>query len=326
MKTRARARLALCALIVLALAATSCAGPKQRLDYGGKAVPINVAFGKPPAAKGATPVPGTVLQPVPSGVGVIPIVPGGVSGAGVPPTSSPAPMLTSVPVPCPPQDPFKFPRHEATNVVTNEVPQGQFPYRVSGFYTDNGKRTSYSQTVFQTVKRLDPDAAGRKRFSVRYSLLGVAYTLVYVVTPPPDPTIPGEVGLESIVQNGVKGDGASFMPAKPLRLLQLRAEKGVTWRDATTDPLSASSATVDGRIAEKSRINACGQPVEAWKSQVTQRVITPGQDVTATRIMFFGTGYGGLLLGEHVSYSGMAGGNTVSGESSTFVNVDPGSS
>lgn len=322
MTARARSRLALCAVLVLALASAGCAGPKETVDYAGKAVPINVAFGKPPAAKGVKPAPGTVLQPAPSGVGVVPFVPG---GGGVAPggLASPAPVPTAAPEACPAQDPLKFPRREATNVVTNDVPEGQFPYRVTGFYSDNGKKTPYSQTVFETVKRLDPDPAGRKRFSVAYPLLGIAYTLVYVVTPPPDPTIPGEVGLESIVQHGANGDGASFTPAKPLRLLQLRAEKGVTWRDATTDPLSASSATVDGTITGKFRVNACGQPVEAWTSQVTQRVITPGQDITATRTLYFGTGYGGLLLGEHVSYSGTAGGNAVAGESTMLVNVDP---
>lgn len=324
MTTRVRARLALPLLLVATVTVTGCAGPKQRLDYAGKSVPINVAFGKPPAAKGATPAPGTVLQPVPSGVGVVPVVPG--SGTGVS-SAVPTPALpTTTPVACPAQDPLKFPRREATNVVTGDVPEGQFPYRVSGSYTDNGRKTAYEQVVFQTVKRLSPDPAGRTRFSVHYDLLGIAYTLVYVVTPPPDPSIPGEIGLESLVQNGANGDGASFMPAKPLRQLQLRAERGVTWTDATTDPLSASSATADGVISDKSRINACGQPVEAWKVQLTQRIITPGQDITATRTVHFATGYGGLLVGEHVSYTGTAGGGAVSGESTMLINIDPGAS
>lgn len=311
---------------VLAVGATGCAGPKPRVDYAGKAVPINVAFGKPPTDKKATPAPGTVLAPAPSGVGVVPLVPGisvgpapGPSVPGVAPSVAP-PVAAA----CRDQDPFKFPRREATNVVSDEVPEGQFPYRTSGSFTVNGKKTPYSQVVFETVKRLDPDAAGRHRFTVHYGLLGAPYTLTYVVTPPPDPNVPGEIGLASIVRDSTDGSGASFTPAKPLRQLQLRAEKGVRWTDATSDALSASSATADGTIVDKTRVNACGQPVEAWKAEVTQRIITPGQDVTSTRTLYFATGYGGLLVAEQVSYTGTAGGDTVSGESLTTINVDPG--
>src|SRR5689334_23888757 len=41
----------------------------------------------------------------------------------------------------PEQDPFQFPRKEATNVVDGQVPEGQFPYRITGSYTVNGKKT-----------------------------------------------------------------------------------------------------------------------------------------------------------------------------------------
>jgi hypothetical protein len=311
-------------LVALALSLTACAGPKQHLDFAGKAVPINVAFGKPPAPKNATPAPGMVLQPAPGGVGVVPFLPG--SGPRVVATPSVLPTTAPAPEPCPAQDPFKFPRHEATNLVETDVPEGEFPFRVSGSYTVNGKKTPYTQTVFETVKRLDPDPAGRKRFSVHSTLLGVAYTITYVITPPPDPNVPGEIGLESVVEKSGGTSEASFMPAKPLRLLQLRAGPGVTWTDVSSDPLSATSTYVNGSIAGKARINACGRPVEAWKSQVTQRIVTPGEDITSTRTLFFGTGYGGLLLGEVTSYSGTAGSDDVSGQSTSLINVDPGES
>jgi hypothetical protein len=307
-------------LLCVLLALTACAGPKERLDFGGKSVPINVAFGKPPAAKGYKPPPGTTLQPAPGGVGVVPFVPRSAVPSG---TAAPVPLPTQSAVDCPAQDPFKFPRREATNVVENDAPEGEFPFRTTGSYTVNGKKTPYTQIVFETVKRLEPDATGRKRFSVHSTLLGVAYTITYVVTPPPDPNVPGEVGLESIVQNSAGSAGASFTPAKPLRLLQLRAEQGVTWTDATSDPLSASSAYVNGTISGKARINACGQPVEAWKTQITQRLVTPGQDITSTRTLYIATGYGGLLVGDETSYTGSAGGDTVSGQSTTLIDVDP---
>ena len=314
-------------VVVLAIGATACAGPEPRLEFGGKAVPINVAFGKPPSD--ATPAPGApapVLQPGPGGIGVVPVVPvaGGPSFLGVPsfaPDASPSP---APPTPsCPNQDPLAFPQREATNVVTDPVPEGTFPYRVTGSFTVNGKKTPYAATEQQTVKRLETDAAGRVRYSMSSVVLGVPYTVTYAISPPVE-AFTGEIGLESTVRDSADGSGASFRPVEPLRLLQLRAEKDARWTEAASDPLSASSATVDGQIADKVRLNACGKPVEAWKAVVTQRTITPGQDITATRTLFFATGYGGLLVGEQVSYSGTAGGEQVAGDSTSTINVDPG--
>lgn len=324
-----------CALPLLAVILTAaCSGPQQRLDFGGKAVPINVAFGKPAADQSPEGEPEPALLPVPGGVGVVPFLPG--SGGAPrrprpeqPPTVEPAaPPPVPEPRPsCAPQDPFAFPRVEATNVVQGEVPEGTFPFRTVGTYTVNGEKTSYDEQVVQTVRRDEPDPQGRRRFFVEYTLLGVPYTVSYAVQAPVDAVVdavPGEIGLAAIVRESEDGNGASFRPTEPLRLLQLRAERGDTWTEASTDPLSGSSGTVDGVIEDKVNINACGQPVNTWKSVVTQRIVTPLQDITATRTLHFATGYGGLLVAEEVSFAGRAGADTVSGTSSMTINVDPG--
>jgi len=308
---------------VVIVLATACAGPKPKIDYGGKSVPISVAFGKPKAAT----TPPLVLRPGPGGIGVVPFVPG-LGGFAPRPAGTPAPVAPTPttqpqrPVSCPEQDPFKFPRREATNVVADAVPEGTFPYRIKGSFTVNGTKTPYTSTVVTTVKRLPSDATDRRRFQLSFSLLEVSYTVTYSVRPPVE-AVPGEIGLASVVRDDPDELGATFLPDEPLRLLQLRAERGITWTDTGTDPGSQSTATVNGLIADKARVNACGQPVEAWKSVVTQRTVTPDQDVTATRTLFFATGYGGLLVGETVSFTGTAGGDKVSGESSSTINVDP---
>lgn len=325
-------RLTVPMLALVAVAVTGCAGPEPRVDFGGKAVPINVAFGKSASDAASPPraaVP--VLQPGPGGVGVILVLPG-FPGLRPPALVPPAPGAVTPVVPvapsaalpaaCPAQDPLAFPQREATNVVTGEVPEGAFPYRGTGSFTVNGKKTPFSGTDLKTVKRLEPDAVGRDRYSMSFRVLDVPFTVTYVVQLPVE-AVPGEIGLGSTVQDSTDGSGASFRPVEPLRLLQLRAERGASWTEASSDPLSASSGTVEGTVVDKVRLNACGKPVEAWKSVVTQRIVTPGQDITATRTLFFGTGYGGLLLGEQVSYTGTAGGDDVSGESTTTINVDP---
>lgn len=326
-------RLIVPGVILLGLVGTACGGPATTINFGGKAVPINVAFGKPKTPASPT-GPAPVLQPGPGGIGVVPVVPGfaGFDGPSTP-VAPPAPSRPSVPPPpavaCPAQNPLAFPRKEATNIVAGPVPEGTYPYRIAGSFTVNGKKTPYDGVFDQTVKRLPADSAGRARFSTSFELLDVPFTVTYAVTTPvegPVQTAPGEIGLESTVQDAKDGNGASFRPAEPLRLLQLRAEKNVTWNEASSDPLSATSATVDGLIADKVRVNACGQPVEAWKSVVTERTITAGQDITATRTLFFATGLGGLLVAEQVSYTGTAGGDDVSGQSSMTINVDPAAS
>lgn len=320
-------------LCLLALSAAGCAGPAARVDYGGKAVPINVAFGKPKAPLMVAGPP-AVLQPGPGGIGV---VPAGPPAAAVPapsvPSTTPARQerppqpVTAAPDACPRQDPLAVPRNEATNLVDGPVPEGSFPYRISGSFTVNGKKTPYEAVLVQQVQRLPQDAAGRRRFATSFTLLGLRYTVTYAITVPvegPAQTVPGEIALASVVQDSSDGSGASFRPAEPLRLLQLRAERGVSWTEASNDPLSATSATVAGQIVDKNRVNACGQPVEAWKASVTQRTISAGQDITATRTLSFATGLGGLLVAEQVSYAGTAGGDKVSGESTMTINVDPG--
>lgn len=319
-------------LLLLALGAAACGGPGATVSFGGKAVPINVAFGKPELKlpKG-TPTP--VLQPGPGGIGVVPVVPGfsGFGGGPAAPPVSLAPTRepTSAPAPtvsCPAQDPFAFPRAEATNLVRTQVPEGTFPYRVTGSFTVNGKKSSYATVLMQKVTRQPADAAGRQRFSTAFTLLDVPFTVTYAVVPPVEGTgqaAAGEIGLESTVRDSTDGSGASFRPVEPLRLLQLRAEKGASWTEASSDPLSATSATVDGEITDKVRVNACGRPVEAWKSVVTMQTVSAGQDIVATRTLFFATGLGGLPVAEQVSYSGTADGDRVSGESSMTINVDP---
>lgn len=326
--TSLRARRCVLPLAALVLT-TACAGPQQRLDFGGKAVPINVAFGKPDTAESPQPGPAPVLQPVPGGIGVVPVFPD-VRPPVAPRQEAPAVPDTTVAPPapaptptCPPQDPLAFPRVEATNLVDSEVPEGAFPYRTTGSYTVNDQKITYDERVVQTVRRDDPDPQERKRFTVEYTLLGVKYSIAYVVQAPFE-AVPGEIGLAAVVQESADGSGASFRPVEPMRLLQLRAERAVTWTEATTDPLSGSSGTVDGVIEDKARVNACGQPVDTWKSVVTQRIVTPLQDITATRTLYFATGYGGLLVKEDVSFSGRAGTDTVSGTSSMTIDVDPG--
>ena len=322
-------------LMLLAMAATACGGPAADIDFGGKAVPINVAFGaveRAPKASGPAPV----LQPGPGGIGVVSVLPGlsGLSDPSRPNAAGGSPVVPSGPTPaapvaaaCPAQRPFAFPRNEATNLVQRAVPEGTYPYRISGTSTVNDKKTNYATTLQQTVKRLSADPAGRRRFATSFSLLGLPYTITYAITTPvegPAQTAPGEIGLASIVQDTPDDSGPSFRPVEPLRLLQLRAEKGVKWSEATNDPLSATTATVEGLIADKVRVNACGQPVEAWKSVVTERIVTPGQNITATRTLFFATGLGGLLVAEQVSFDGTARGARVSGSSTMTINVDPG--
>lgn len=318
------------AAVAVAMLAGCGGGPGVRVDFGGKAVPINVAFGKPKASVGRLAPIG--LQPGPGGIGVVPAVPfgpapSGRTGAAVAPDrANPRPPTVARPAVCPPQDPLAFPRREAGNVVTGAVPEGTFPYRISGSFTVNGKKSAYADTLHQTVRRLEADSIGRNRFSTSFTLLRVPYTVTYAITAPlagAVQTAPGEIALASTVQDSADGTGASFKPAEPLRLLQLRAERGVSWTEASSDPLSATSATVDGVVDSRVRVNACGQPIDAWKSVVTERTVSAGQDITATRTLSFATGLGGLLVAEEVSYAGVAGGDRVSGQSSMTIDVDP---
>jgi hypothetical protein len=323
------------ALVVLA----GCAGPHRPLHFGGKAVPVNVAFGGP--AKGDPRLGGGpfVDVPAPSGLGVVPtpvaavnVLPAVVPVATVPGTPTTTRPATP-PDPCPARDPLAFPLSDADNQVRVDAPKGTFRYRVTGTATGADGRGPFDEVVTHEVAPAgtsgdgtrtftDTATAGASKVVTTYKArpsegLGVGATGTEVGT--------GEVELSSVVATTTAGSAASFAPSgSGLRLLQLRAADGVSWSDVSNDPLSQSTLTIDARIIGRGVVDACGQPVSAWQVAGTQTIVTPSENVTSTVNRWVATQYGGLVVKEEVSYSGTKNGVAIQGRRLTTIMRDPG--
>src|SRR5205823_3894165 len=139
------------ALAVLAVVPAACAGPKPKLDFGGKAVPINVAFGKPKDGEPGSVAGPSTVEVVPGAIGVVPVPRPAVSrpaGSAAPPTTATPPTTvdfgSAAPPsdPCPEAGPFAFPRADADTQVRAVAPEGDYPFRVRASTTINGNKAS----------------------------------------------------------------------------------------------------------------------------------------------------------------------------------------
>ena len=325
--TRRSIAIAFASLFVVA----ACAGPEPRVDFAGKAVPINVAFGKPGPKDPGAPPPTADLVPVPAGVGVVPVVVRVVDVVQERTTTT----RKAAPAPCPDRGPLTFSSEEAPEIVRTLAPEGTYPFRINGYAVESGKRTDLAGTVDVKVGAARSEGEGRSSFTLTYAAGGATSAVAYAVTAPASiPGTPnnagadtGSIALRSITSSGNGTSPASFSPPKPLRLIPLRPARGATFRDATNDPTSGSTATVEGLVVDKlDDVNACGTPVQAWKVQITQRMVTPFQDITSEQSIWFATQYGGLPVKQVVKYNGAVGPSRqtpVSGETVFEISEDP---
>lgn len=303
--------------LVLALTTAACGGPQPELSFGGKSVPVNVSFGKPAAddPRAETPF---VLAPVLGGVGVVPVAE---------PKPKRAPRIDELPplapsTGCGPEDARITPEAEATRELSQApVPAGEYPYRLEAKV--DGKE--YKGDFVRTVSDLGPSAGGAIRsFSVKTTALGVTQEWVYETRATLD-RVPGMVGLRSVSTSGQGIDGnPSFSGAKAVTLLPLDASAAATFEDATTDPRTATTFKVSGRVVGKDQVWACGANIDAWQVAITQEVVTPLQRISAEITYWIATQYGGMVVQESVAWTGTAGLTPVDGYYTATINKVPG--
>jgi hypothetical protein len=310
--------------VVLAVVLSACAGPKAKLDFSGKAIAIDVAFGSP---KGGQPgaVDGPVrLQAGPGGFGVVPVPtqPGPRPPSTVPLVDLPPPAPVAA---CPEVDPFKFPRQAVDTQVRRPAIVGAFPYRVRSTVDTGGATSDFSGDVVQRVSNAVTNSDGSYGFTVESQGQGGVVTTQRYVAQPATDTLPGLVGIASD-KAAVGGQTYSYSSPKALKLLQLRPTASDSWDDATHDPTSATTVTTQAITVGTDRVNACGQPIDAWKVTSTENIVTPNERVQLSVTRWIATEYGGLVVAESYSFDGtVSAGNThVQGTYSAIINIDPG--
>lgn len=312
------------AAVLGAVLLPGCVGPQPRLTIGGATVPIDVAFGAvEPGRPGVPATPPVRVVPVPAG-GVLPVFlppPSDQAGATAGPTGPAAPRAPAPP--CPPTSPLAPPAVEADTQVTAAAPEGTYPYRVTGTYTLDGTTSPLDGTLGYRVSDSELAADGSGRFTMTATADGVSVRRRYVVSPPTD------VGSGAVALAELRGEGggptASYEPVKPLTELPLPAAKDLTFRDTSTDPLTGSAIVVDGVVnGREERVEACGEPVDAWKVTTQRRTTSGGQVLEETASTWYATQYGGMPVRFDFTYAGTFGGSSFSAKVSQVINVVPG--
>ena len=321
------------ALAVLAVVPAACAGPKPKLDFGGKAVPINVAFGKPKDGEPGSVAGPSTVEVVPGAIGVVPVPRPAVSrpaGSAAPPTTATPPTTIDFgsaappPDPCPEAGPFAFPRADADTQVRAVAPEGDYPFRVRASTTINGNKSSSEGEFIRRVTNSKATGDGSFSFDVTSTSGADVETIQHFVATTPTDKVPGQIGLAGIESHRKPNSYSFSSAAKPLKLMQLKADRQVAWDDVASDPTTGTAVTYHGAIVDRGRVDACGQPVDSWKVTATEQVVTPNQNLVFTVATYFATQYGGLIVGEDFSYSGTVGTDNVQGEYHATVNRDPG--
>ncbi|HUQ38707.1 MAG TPA: hypothetical protein VM030_01010, partial [Acidimicrobiales bacterium] len=139
--------------------------------------------------------------------------------------------------------------------------------------------------------------------------------------------VPGEAGLYvTFVATRAPGSAtARFQPALPLKVVELPIVPSATFTTAGTDPASQVAVSWRSTVTTKTRVDACGTPLDAYRVQLSDgRAVGPALDVTFTAAYAIGTQYGGLSLADELVVQGNEGDDTVSRRIKSTVSAEPG--
>lgn len=306
-------------LVGLMLVGTAC-GPNPPLDIGIKELSSNVAFGGGKQLQ-AAPLPPIALPVGPPALASIGSLTRGVNPSLF--TGTPGPASAS----CPAPNAFAQPSQVAPDTVHLPPSTASYVYRSSGTYSitgANAKSGLFPGTSARDVANVRETAnpvTGEVwyRFDVTDTLGFLSTTTTYTLVPESSlpssaPAGPG-VYISRVQTLYVDGTKEDFTPSNSpgLLLVPFPLSPGGTWNAEGADPKSGIAMAYSGTVGEKTRINACGLPLDAWTIKLNGQVgpsggpgvfIAPASAITFTADYAIGTQFGGLSLQDAISVSG----------------------
>lgn len=292
------------------LLVTACGGPDRSLSLGFKEVPSDVVLGaqtspspSAPAAS-APPVTGIPLPPPPSVV-TLPPPPFDVPRAG--PEPAPPSPLPSAPE-CPPGDPLAAPEVEAPTTIAKPPSPAAYLFDNVGTFSVSGADARKGTFPARTLRVVSNVVAGDGTFTydVAERIGDTTTTTTFRVTT----GAPVENGLFIVKSTYRRIDGqvASFTPTPPLKLAALPLVRGATTDQRAVDPDTQTAMSFTSTVEGKSRVVACGEPLDSWTVHLTEgRLISPTQDLDFDSTYAVGTQFGGLVLRDAIAFTGTDG-------------------
>lgn len=276
--------------VAVAVLLSSCGGPKIPFQVVGKAVPVNVKFGKA--------LPPVTVRPVPGGYIIVPqpIPPSPLGPIYFPP---PPPK----PIPCPKAGPLEFPDKAATGEVLKAPSGATYLYRTKGDRSLGDERQTYLESEIRQVGNIETTTDPvTNRETYRHVTTAANNIEVVMTSFVADQSQLAITGMEWF--GG--GKTTKFSPAAPLKIMPIPPRQTLvtgnhldTWQSAATDPLSRMAVSVDGKVTGRARIDACGKMIDTWHAELRMHWVSPTDDYTTTWGIYVATQYGGVIVSEY---------------------------
>ncbi|GAC1442892.1 MAG: hypothetical protein NVSMB55_14900 [Mycobacteriales bacterium] len=318
------------ALLALLLALPACAGPQRPLHLGFKEVPSDVVLG---AHATPTPAPGPLAAPGGSGVSIT---------ASPPPASVvvlPPPTFQTGPGPVPPvaapvapvcgtADPLQPPGLEAPPAVNAPPAKASYLFRDVGSYAISGadaRTGSFPATSLRSVGDVMRTSDTTFSYDVSELLGDVTTTTTYDVIGSSlvPQALPAGLYLKAV--RSIRGRStATFTPSPELELAGFPLVRGASVSSNGVDPQSATSMQFTSTVMGKSRVDACGTPLDSWVLDLTKgKLLSPTQSLSFAATYFVGTQYGGIFLRDRTSFTGTDGSDGVSRNNTAVITTTP---
>jgi hypothetical protein len=303
-------------LAALCMLLSACA-PRSDMEVGLNEVHTNVVFG---AAKADEPTtvpqqPPTSIResrtPAPSFIAPPPVV--------APPPS--ARQRDPEPVACQSAGLYDVPPPSGTEIVGQPV-AGVYPFSQKGSFERPGQRpTSLPAVTERTIRDVTRTSDGGYRYQQVVEQMSAKTTTTYsYVKAAARPGIVSKTGNASVdgiyitnVTTELPDGGLEiFEPTSPgLRLFPTPAELVVLWDSVAVDAAHGATMRLTGAISDRFRVDACGDLVEGWRSQVVIDVTTRESSYKVNADYIVLPDLGGLIGADKVelagTYHGVAG-------------------
>jgi hypothetical protein len=244
----------------------------------------------------------------------------------------PTPTLVASPAPaCGTANPLQAPAREAPPTISAPPAKGFYVFRNVGSYAVSGadaRKGTFPATSLRTVGNIVRTSDTSFTFDVSDLLGDITTTTTYdVVGTAIVPTaLPAGIYLKQV--KSMRGQSSStFAPSPELALAAFPLVRGASITSSGVDPQTATSMKFTSTVMGKSRVDACGTPLDSWVLELTDgKLINPTQNLDFTATYSVGTEYGGLLLRERTAFAGTDGADGVSRTNTATITTTPSTS
>lgn len=286
------------ALVLLAILLLSGCGPTLQLEVVLRQVAIDVLYGAqhhaaPAAAAQQAAAPVYVPPPL-----IIPSPPSV--------TAEPTPTPSPTPTVCATLNPFAVVEDPATATISGPAVSGSYYMRQKGTYSLASTNGIFPEVLQRQVSSAppgsDPILGTYTQFSVSDHSGGSTYATSYLLAPNHTIT-PGMYISGMLWDDAVRGK-LTFQPSQPLLFMQTPVSVGSSWQSASTDTIDQVSVSLQGSVVKRDTVNACGVALDSFQVHIAGNIVAPTQQFTWTGDYDVATQFGGLIISEHVTFSG----------------------